>query len=860
MSVKKILITLVMVSILPAITVAKTATRQSSAKQNHVTDTYVSTPASLGWIVDPAYLCGGFYDQPPLSYPVNVQDTNSIEITSDQTLFAQHGTSILEGNVTLTRGTQQMTANKAYLYRNTATGKLSTMDILGEVHLREPNMLAIARKAHYDFTTRYKTLYDVIYRTELNTLRTASSPASAASRKGKKITPLSAWGKADRFAQTKPVTYEMVQASFSTCPPINPAWGLKASHIALNKETGRGYATNARLLIKGVPVFYSPYIGFSIDHQRKSGFLWPVFGTRWGPYFLAPFYWNMAPNYDMTITPGILTKRGFQLTDTFRYLTTLGLGQLTVTALPRDQLFRDFRDDATARTQAGEYGDPDNPRIQAQLDRLLGDNTTRKAISWRDDLRFNQHWSSHVDFNYAGDDYYLRDFGNNLNEITQNQLLQEGDLYYKGPNWNFTGRLQSYQTLHPLDSPFVDNQYRRFPQLLLSADFPDQPLGLEFFIGNEATHFELLKSPGVQTDSPIGNRLHTQPGISLPIYRPSFFFNPRLQVALTDYNLNQTADTGTPPAIHRAVPIFDIASGVNFSKDLNLFSYAFRQTLEPQVYYTYIPYRDQSDIPVFDTTVNTLTYDQLFTYNRFTGIDRIGDANQIGVGVTTRLIDTETGFEKIKLGAGSIIYFANRLVTLCNNNSCSDNPENHSNYQRLSPISGVLNYNVNPSWGFTANAIWDPIQKQVNNSTLNLNYKSDDAHIVNLGFSFARNGSVGSGIILNTSANNLKLTDLSFSWPITHDINALGRWSQDWSQDHFQNLIYGLQYDTCCWAVRLVGSRTFTNLSQDTNTPQYDTIYYVQFDLKGLGNIGTGNPNGLLRSITGYNTTFGQDL
>lgn len=810
----------------------------------------------LGWIPDPAYQCGGYYLEPPFVYSVNVDKNNSVEITSNQTLFAQHGTSILDGSVTVTRSGQQLTANKAFLYRDPTTGKLNAMDLVGNVHLREPNTLVIAKEGHYNFESRAKSLTTIIYRTALNGREIVGPKVPKAEiQKERKVTALNAWGNAYEFSQTEPKIYEMANASFSTCPPEHPAWHVKATHLVLNKNTGRGYATNARILVKNVPIFYSPYFSFPLDRQRKSGFLWPTFGTRWGPYIVTPFYWDMAPNYDMTIAPGILSKRGIQLTDDFRYLTQTGTGHISFSVLPNDRLFNEFQDSAT-----GKYGSSDNSNTQSELRRLLDDSTTRRAFLWRDDSRFNDHWSSHVDLNYAGDDYYLRDFGNNLNEITQNQLLQEADLYYKGSNWNFTGRAQAYQTLHPIDSPFVLNQYRRFPQLLLNGDFPDQPLGLEFFVANEMTHFEILNSPGNTTDSPIGNRINVQPGMSLPIYKPYFYVNPRVQIALTDYNLYQNTDTGTPKSIHRAVPIFDLASGIYLNRDFNFFSYAFQQTLEPQIYYTYIPYRPQSDIPVFDTTVNTLTYDQLFNYNRFSGIDRIGDANQMGVGVTTRLIDKRSGLEKIRLGVGEIMYFANRNVTLCDDTSCTDNPTNHSNYQRFSPLSGILSYNVNPTWNMTANSIWDPVQKQVNNSTVNLHYQTDNAHIANLGFSYVRNGDIASGIVINDSSNNLKLTDLSFSWPIANDINALGRWSQDWNRDHFQNLLYGVQYDTCCWSVRLVGSRTFTNLAPDTNTPQYDTIYYIQFNLKGLGNIGSGNPNSLLSSINGYNTAFGQDI
>src|SRR5579885_1162554 len=768
----------------------------------------------LGWVVSPDTECGGYYLEEPFLYPLANEKDNSVAVTSTSGLLSQRATSILEGKVTVTRSGQQMTANKAYLYRDPMTGKLNAIDMIGNVHLREPNSLVIGKKGRYNFITKSKSLIDILYRTSINNNRQiigSNNVPVKETQKARIITSLTAWGKAYEFSQTDPKIYELSKASYSTCPPIDPTWRVKASHIVLNKNTGRGYATHARLLIRNIPVFYVPYISFSIDRQRKTGFLWPTLGgsSKWGPYFLAPFYWNMAPNYDMTITPGILTKRGLQLSDNFRYLTETSEGNVTLSILPNDKAFRDFQ---TAAAENPQYTHPVDTSTQtaavtqAELNRLLNDSDTRKSFLWRNDSRFNENWSSHIDYNYASDDYYLRDFGSNLNEITANQLLQEGDLYYKGPNWNFTGRIQAYQTLHPINESPVQNQYRRFPQLILNGDYPDQAFGLEYFINSELTHFDIRNTPGTTANLPIGNRMHVQPGINLPLYWTSFYVNPRLQMALTDYNLYQTADTGTPKNKQRAVPILDIASGLTFEKDAVYFGHAFQQTLEPQVYYTYIPYRNQTSIPVFDTTVNTLTYDQIFNYNRFTGIDRIGDANQIGVGITTRLIDQETGFEKVRLGVGDILYFAERRVTLCNDETtCSDNPSNHSNSQRLSPVSGVLNYHVNRSWSFNANAIWNPISKQLDNTTLAFQYQPDDVRLLNFGYTYARSGDVLSGISTTSPSNNLKVTDVSAAWPVFRDISVVGRWSQNWNHEHLQNLLYGLQYDTCCWAVRAVG-------------------------------------------------------
>lgn len=833
---------------------------------------------ALGWIKSPVNHCGGFYLEQAFLYPTPVDNPEYVEITSKTAIISQRSISTLSGHVTVNRFDQELTADKAYLYRDPVTYQLSRMDFFGDVRLREPNTLVVGTDGHYNFVTKAKSLNNVVYRTTLSgangtQIAGADAVPLAARRQPRAITTLTAWGQASQFAQDAPRVYEMHDTSYSTCPPLNPFWHVKASHIVLNKNTGRGYATHARFYLWNWPVFYFPYLNFSIDHQRKSGFLTPSAGhsNRWGTYVFTPFYWNMAPNYDMTLTPGYLSSRGYQFNDTFRYLTPTSNGNITGSILPQDRAFRTFQKDALTNPA---YTESISPNTQADLRRLEKDNTTRKDFIFRDYTRFNDNWSSRIDFNYAGDDYYLKDFGGNLNEVTQNQLLQEADLFYKSEHWNFTGTLQAYQTLNPIDQPVTQTQYRRLPQLMLNGDYPDEPYGLEYFISNEATHFDILKTPGNQVSQPQGFRFNTQPGVSLPLYWPAVFISPRAQMALTNYTLTQTGDIGADAHKNRAIPIFDIATGATFSREVSFFGRGYEQTFEPELYYDYIPYRDQSMIPVFDTTVNTLTYDQLFNYNRFTSIDRIGDANQLSTGVATRFIDNAEGYQKIRLAVGDIIYFANRRVTLCNSADgpfgCSDNPDNPSNTYRLSPISGELDYNVDPAWRFTASPIWDPISKQLDNAVLALQYHPDDRHLVNLGYNYARNGDVLSGLQITSANNNLqggkvnnnlKLTDFSFSWPLYRDISAVGRWSQDWNLNRLQNLIYGLQYDTCCWAMRAVGAKTFTGINTaENNKLQYDTQFYFQFDLKGLANLQTSNPAGLLSNITGFDTQFGQGV
>ncbi len=868
----------------------------------------------LGWVQTNENRCGGYYIEAPFSFPETLTNKKLIQITSNELLFAQRGTSIGQGKVTISRYGQQIVANKAFLYRDPTTGKLSSIELVDHVILREPNSLVVANNGYFNLQTRAESLHQILYRTTVYSTPhyKAPLPNIFELQHERKVYQLSAWGKADAFVQDKPKIYEFEQASYSTCPPTAMAWQLAASHIELNKETGHGSAKNAKVLVKGIPVFYTPYISFPIDAQRKTGFLWPTIGS-WstlGPSVGTPFYWNMAPNYDMTITPAYLSKRGFQLSDLFRYLSPNTRGSFDVEILPYDRAFADFKTDEQA-----EFGHDPRPVKQGELNRLLNASNTRQAINILNKTHFNDHWSSNIDFNYVSDDYYLKDIKNDFDQVTQNQLLQLGEAFYKGQNWNFIGRIQAYQTLHPVDeNVYFRNQYTRAPQLVLNGDYPNRPGGFEYFINNEATYFDIRHNPGLEIKQPIGGRLNTQPGISRPFNLPYVTVIPRLQVALTQYELGNVTNHNfhrdefghlnhhiplhpnwdelghfnhhiplnpngdelahfnhpNPQDPSRVLPIFDVNTMLYFDRYINFMNYNFRQTLEPQFYYTLIPYRNQNNLPIFDTTVNTLTYDQLFVYNRFSGIDRINDANQLAMGLTTRFIDQETGAEKLKAGLGQIVYFRERKVTLCQNRfdpNCppgtTDFPNDPENKKTLSPLSGVLSYTVNPNWAATANSIWNPQTRHLDNQSITLHYQPYGTQkIVNLGYNFVRDGDQLPGESRNSSASNLSSTDLSFNWPFKRDWTAIGRWTQNWNHNHFQNLLYGLQYDSCCWAIRFVTGRAFTGLSP-SNTFQYNTQFYMQFALKGLGTVPVygGDPTQLLNNnISGIQNNFGRDF
>ncbi len=815
---------------------------------------------ALDWVSADINRCGGYYIEEAIQYPKEIINTDKFLITSDQGVFSFHGTSVSQGKVTITRAGQEITANKAYLYRDPKTGKISAIDMEGNVRLHEPNQLVVGKFLHYDKTTASTTLNDLLYRTTIygDTNPTPVSVSYTEQQKTRKSTQMTAWGKATSFNQNKPKVYDFTQASYSTCPPLTHVWNLKAQSIELNKNTGRGTARNARLYIKNIPVFYTPYFNFPIDARRQTGFLFPRFGSsnRFGPYLITPYYWNLAPNYDTTITPAYLSKRGLQLTNLYRYLTPTRHGQVTLSVLPNDSQFTIFK-----QTETNLYQSSTDPFVQADLRRLQHNSNTRKSLSWQEEGQYNKNWSSKINYNYVSDDYYLRDFNNNIDTVTDNQLLQLAEVDYDSQHWDFTTRLQSYQTLNQVDQATVPNSYSRFPQFTLGGRYPDDHLGLEYFINNDVTRYDIRNTPGDNSKLPIGVRSNIQPGVSKSITLPYFYLTPRLQFAMTKYDIGDVANYQSKIPT-RALPIFDINSGLYFDRDVSLFRKPYRQTLEPQVYYTYIPYKDQSRLPIFDTTLNTLTYDQMFIYNRFSGLDRIGDANQVSLGLTTRFIDSVSGYEKVTAGIGEIYYFKKRLVTLCTDpTTCSDAQNNPNNTTLRSPLSAMLRYAVNPQWSATANSIFNTKLSRFDNESLTVAYTPEARKIINLTYNFVRDGDfllpwepVGS------PTANLSQTDLSLAWPVTRDWSVLGRWTENWNQRRLQNVLSGLQYDSCCWAVRFVAGRSFVAL-RTNNTFQYNNQVYVEFSLKGLGNYGYGgdSSNLLARSISGYQSNFGRD-
>ena len=496
----------------------------------------------LGWQKS-NNMCGGFYAEPYLSMLNTTLADDVVQISADQVSFYDDGKSTLLGNVVVEQPAKKMIANKAYIYRDGATDQITNVEAFGKVVLREPGRMLVGKQGDFQWNKNTGSLDNAIYR---------FSYSQAENKEGsiEKLDGLNAWGRASKIKLLDNGDYELTKATFATCPVENPAWHMDSSHITIDNDEGRAYAHNVFLNVGDIPIFYFPYLNFPVDNKRHSGLLMPIFGysSDGGASFGIPYYWNMAPNYDMLITPRYYSKRGLLSKAKFRYLTDISEGELFGSYIPGDNSFANFIDDNQAQ-------DPD----------LALASTDRYQINFLNSTQFNDYWSLDAQFQYVSDDYFLQDFGNSIDIMTDNQLLRQVDLTYTDNHWTFVSRLQSYQTLHPFNASTVSDVYSRYPQLLLNgyyADIADTPL--LFQIDNEYVDYIW---PGDDKDNhSSGNRFHTNPGLSLPLTRSWGYMTPKLQLQATDYDLTRNHDLGNNYSI--VVPQYSIDSGLYFDKSI----------------------------------------------------------------------------------------------------------------------------------------------------------------------------------------------------------------------------------------------------------------------------------------------------
>ena len=698
---------------------------------------------------------------------------SEIKLSADSADLAKEGSSNFKGNVVITRADETLTADTVNYDQD---AELATAN--GNASLEDSSISIRGDKIKLDFKNDKTTvsnakfdLYDKHGRGVAERLR----------RDGNKNT-----------TRLKNTTY-------TTCPSGNDDWYLNADKIKLDHEEGRGTATNVSVNFKGIPFFYAPVMTFPIDDRRKSGFLTPSFGSsdESGAEFSIPYYWNIAPNRDATITPRVLGKRGLQLRGEYRYLSEKSKGIISGEYLPGDNQYKD--------------------------DRYLFTYKNTSAITPR--VRVN------ADINYVSDDDYFEDLGNNIRLSSITHLRRNLDATYSGDFWSVTGRLQGYQTIDNT-IPSTSRPYERLPQVVFNANLPNQNFGLDYGLYAEAVYFN-------RDDSVTGSRFDILPSVSLPLRNSYGYITPKLGLRYTKYDLDNTL-SGTDSSPDRSVPVFSIDSGVYFDRDTSFGGRAMTQTLEPRLYYLKVPKRNQNNLivdetgqsVVFDSGLFDFSFDQLFRDNRFSGADRIGDANQLTTALTTRFIDKSSGIERASASIGQIFYFEDREVTLPNASIDKDNS---------SDIVAEVTARFTRSLSARAGIQWNPHNKVTEKGIVSVRYQSEDNHIVN--FSYRQR------------QNLLEQTDLSVNWPISRQWSAVGRWNYALDQERTIDAFAGLEYENCCWIARVVGREYINDLSQTDE----NFAFMFQLELKGLTSFGDKVKKFLGRGILGYDRQTSSD-
>ena len=593
-------------------------------------------------------------------------------------------------------------------------------------------------------------------------------------------------GNAKKIQITRNGELLLSDVKYTTCPIGSNDWNIEAKNIEINTEDGIGKANNLALRFKGIPILYAPQLTFPIGDIRKTGFLAPEIGNggRNGNEIRLPWYWNIAENYDATLTPRILTSRGIQYGTEFRYLTERNEGNIQIEYLAND-------------TQFGE---------------------SRYNMSLNHSGFFKNGWRTSLDYNQASDGQYFEDLGGSLNTTSITHLNKSAIFDIHKRNWSLSGRFQDYQTIDE-DISLTDRPYRRLPQINATITYPQKPLGIQSRTDIEVVYFD--RKIGV-----TGWRSNAEHQIDWSIKNSGWFINPNITLQHTQYNLkkhqyNQYSNTS------RTLPIISFDAGMFFERSIND-SGKWIQTLEPRLLYLNTPYRDQSHIPIFDTIEPDLNLVQLFRKNRFVGKDRIADAKQISVGLTTRLMNKNSGKEAITASIGQAIYLNDQKVSLPNQNLISSNSSDY-----VAELHFLLYKNFNFDYGHQ----WGSNGDGVKRSQARLQYRPASNKIINLGYSFRR--------------GSLEQTDLSWSWPVSDTWNFVGRYNYSLRDNKALEQFYGLEYENCCWGLRLVYRQYLS-----TRNGLEDSSFGLQLILKGLANIGARADRLLERGILGYSHDF----
>ena len=759
------------------------AIKESYAGQNFFEQYYVDKNTPEAQIRDSKNLsnryCEGVWITPfsNQSKAANPQEASSV-ITADKGYFNPNGDSILSGDVVIDQAGRMIRADEVTIDKSQTYAKAK-----GNVQMAQGGIIAQSDQINYNLKDETGQLENSFYIAEVT----------------------HAHGYANKIERTSPTKIVLENASYTTCPPDEkPTWKIQADQIELDQDTGRGVTRGTKLYVKDVPVLAVPYFNFPIDDRRTTGILNPGFGfTNDGGFELAvPVYLNLAPNYDATVTPRLITDRGIFAQGEFRYLTeNFGKGTISGSYLPSDR----------------EYQDQD-----------------RKDFHFLHNWQINKQWATNLEYNYVSDKDFFSDLDNNPNSRTELNQRRAWELNYAHgiPGLKAQLKVEDFQTLDDT-IPDVDKPYARLPQFLLNY-VTGNPQGLEYEFNNDTAYFQKDINDSTDVNQPSGTRLYNQFAARYNFRNPWAFAIPEVSVrSLNTYYDQETeqrlgSDNKTKSIV---VPQFTLDTGLTFEKEGK-----FLQTITPRAFYAYAPYENQKGNPNFDSTSASINYDQLFSPYRFYGHDRLEDNNFLSLGLSYSLFDT-IGLERLRASIGQSYYFDDRRVTLLNS------ADNLDTEKRTGPVIS-LSSQLSQNFTFSTNSAWMSNGDSAQHD-FQLYYTGEKGNLYNVGY-FYRND-------LPDRQDKYDQAVASFMQPIKDNWRIMGHIQYDLDNHVAREYLLGVNYESCCWGVSVYGRSYFNDLD-DVNDSSVSPKRAVmaELTLKGLGGLNNKLSSLLQNRILGF--------
>ncbi len=763
--------------------------------------------------------CEGQYVDPTPGGPL---PENTLA-TADRAERVENVSTTLTGSVSVTRGTLVADGSRMTLDETTDIATIS-----GPMQFRERGLLVRGDHAVGNLFDGNIAIDNASFLLHQNHIRGAS----------------------DRLARAESGKITLRGGNFTRCEPGQNTWSIAGQQINLDPAAGWGTARNVTLRVKDIPVAYSPYLRFPINDARQSGWLMPSlsFDDENGVEFGAPYYFNLAPNYDATYLPRSVWKRGFLHEGQLRYRNRQTVNELNLGLLRQDDKFDD-RDivDQTSLNLAPPF---------------------RKQDRWFVNVRhtggWDRNWRSSLRYSAVSDIDYLHDIGGDVDSVAVEQFLSRVDttlgnrrsasldrafhLEYTGANWAAGVRAQAFQSLNPN----AGSQYELLPGFTGRYKRALGPTELSVF--GSLARFDTDATSGALAVT--GDRLLAEADLTLPLRRSWGFLEPRLSVSQRSYRLSNTV-ANQPRTPSHTMPVVSVKGGLFFERPLSIRGTSLLQTLEPAFFYLYVPEENQDQLPQFDVSLPVQSFATLFRHNRFSGTDRLGDANQVALALTTRLLSASSGAQWLSASLGQVQYLSDRSVLF-------NQPAGLDPRAARSALFSTATLSLNQALQVRTTLNFDPEDSVTHKGSISLSYSPDLNHIINVSYRYAN-----AAVEQASGFANLEQSDVSFIWPVARNVSLIGRWNFGWDDNETIESFFGIEFDDCCWKSRLVWRRFlkdprnleifvadpaspsgFTTFNRLKSRP--DTGIFFEFQLKGLATFGRRLDSLLDQAIVGY--------